>query len=188
MKKRNKLLLLDCYGVICSPVAVPWFLETFGKEEGQKYSDYYCDQSDRGIYDVYEVTHIIGERFHLDEKAILENWFSGVINKEFIDFILEKKKDYVICLASNASRGLVEETFKRNNVDLNVFDHVFISCYMKKVKPDTDFFEYILNFINENFDEMYMVDDRDFNLVNVSKLNITPILFTGLDDLKNIIK
>ena len=184
MKKRNKLLLIDCYGVISSPVAVPWFLETFGKEEGQKYSDYYCDLSDRGLYSATEIVHLIAETFHMDEHEILEEWFSGIIDKDFIDFILEKKSEYVICLASNASAGLVEETFRRNNVDLNVFDHLFISCYMKKVKPELNFFEHILSSLNEDFEEMYMVDDREKNLVNVSKLNITPIVYKGLDDLR----
>ena len=82
----------------------------------------------------------------------------------------------------------MEEVFKRNNVPSNLFDKLYISCYIKEVKPNFTFFKYILDDLNEDFDEMFMVDDRDFNLINVSKLNIRPILFKGLDDLKTIIK
>lgn len=188
MKKRNKLLLLDCFGVFSTPVVVPWFLETFGKEKGQEYSDYYCDLGDRGVIDIKEEAHMVAARFHLNENEILEAWYNGIISQDFIDFILEKKKDYVICLASNASIGLVEEVFKRNNVSIDLFDRLFISCYMKKVKPNLDFYEHILESLNQEFDMMFMVDDRDFNLVNVSKINIKPIVFTSLDDLKRIIK
>ena len=185
MKKRNKLLLLDCFGVFSTPVVVPWFLKTFGPIEGQKYSDYYCELGDNGVVDIVTEAQMVADRFHLDVNEILEDWYSGIISQEFIDFILEKKKDYVICLASNASIGLVEEVFKRNNVPNDLFDKLYISCYIKEVKPNVSFFKYILDDLNEEFDEMFMVDDRDFNLVNVSKLNIKPILFKGLEDLKS---
>lgn len=188
MKKRNKLLLLDCFGVFSTPVVVPWFLKTFGKEEGQQYSDYYCELGDKGIVDIVTEAKMVADRFNLNVNDILEDWYSGIISKEFIDFILEKKKEFVICLASNASIGLIEEVFKRNHIDEHLFDKLYISCYIKEVKPDLSIFTYILKDLNQDFDKMFMVDDRDFNLVNVSKLNIEPILFKGLDDLKKIIK
>ena len=184
---KNKLILFDCFGVFSSAVILPWFLDKFG-EKGREIDAHYCYLADRGIITLYEYAKAICDEYSYNVDEVLEEWLNeGIIKTEFIDYIYElKDKGYVVCLASNASKGLVEEVFKRNDVPNDLFDHLFISCYMKEAKPDKEFYEMILHSFDQKFDEVYMIDDRDVNLVRAKELGIKTIVFTSLNELKKV--
>ena len=184
----NKLILFDCFGVVSTAVIIPWFIEHFGKEEGTRIDAEYCHRADRGEISLYEYAKSISDIYHFDVNELLEEWINeGNISQDFINFIYELRKNgYVVCLASNASNGLVEEVFKRNNVPSDLFDHLFISCYMKEAKPDRIFYEMILDSFDKKFDEVFMIDDRQVNLDVVPTLNIKPVLYKDLNQLKEL--
>ena len=169
-------------------IVINWLLDHFDKKEAEEICDYYSNLGDLGYISIYETAKLIAEKYHYDENELIEAFLDGYISKEMIDFIKVMKEEYVVCLASNASRGLVEGVFKRNNIEDDLFDRLFMSCYYGVKKPDIKFYQVILSSLKQDFKEMYMVDDRDYCLEHVKELNITPILFTGLDDLKNFFK
>ena len=60
-------------------------------------------------------------------------------------------------------------------MDINNINDVFISAEINKVKPNKDFFMYILNYYNINPSELLFLDDNDKHIIGASNMGVKTI-------------
>ena len=73
-----------------------------------------------------------------------------------------------------------------NNIDISIFDNLFLSYEMQLLKPDSKIFLETIKKINDNPSNMYFFDDKEKN-VNVAKeCGINAYQCTG-ENIKEII-
>ena len=113
-----------------------------------------------------------------------------IINKLYLvinnDVISKLKKEYpntLIIVASNHVSYVKDFINEHFNVD-----DVIISADIHKTKPNSDFYEYILNKYNIKSNELLFLDDRIDNINAASKLGINTIHVMKDIDLYNKIK
>ena len=71
---------------------------------------------------------------------------------------------------------------------LELFDQIFFSYDVNLTKSDTVVFSLALNKLNLQPNEVIFVDDRQSNLDIAKEVGIMPILFTGSESLRDILK
>lgn len=173
--------MFDCFGVISTLVLPPWFKRNFGLEKGKELEVYYCSRGDRGEMSLKDIAHDLKVKYQFDEDKIFNEWISTTkINEELISLIKELRKDNYVVLASNAAEGLVENVFNFHNIH-DLFDKVFISYKMKKVKPNFDFYQEIVSSFDVTFEKVVMVDDRLINLEHLPEIGVHPIQYKDMD-------
>ena len=183
--QKKKLLMSDCYGVISTTVLPPFFVKHFGPEKGLEMEKYYCPRGDRGEITLFDIAKDMEEKYHLGKaEDLCRDWIENTVaNHELVDFYQTLRGEYEVVVASNAAKGLVEETFQKHHLE-DKFDRIFISYKMGVIKPSKEFYLRIINSYEEKFDEMYMVDDRASNFVELSSIGVKGILYTSVKDLK----
>ena len=85
----------------------------------------------------------------------------------------EKYSDIKIIIATNHVsyvRNYIGEAF-----GIDYLDDFFISAEMKKIKPNADFYEHILNNLNLKAEDMLFVDDSQVNVDGAKVLGINTI-------------
>ena len=176
--------MFDCFGVISSLVLPPWFERHFGKGKGKELEVYYCSRGDRGEMSLKDIAHDLALKYQIDEDDTFNEWISTTkINEELVSLIKELRKNNYVVLASNAAEGLVENVFNFHNIH-DLFDKVYISYKMKKVKPNFDFYQEIISSFNISFEKVIMVDDRLVNLEHLPEIGVHPIQYKNMDSLK----
>ena len=100
--------------------------------------------------------------------------------------IKEKFPDIKIIIATNHVsfiRNYIGETF-----GVTYLDDVIISAEIHKIKPNKDFYEYILNKYSIKPNELLFLDDNIKNVDSASKLGINTIKVDKAIDILNEIK
>ena len=100
--------------------------------------------------------------------------------------IKEKFPDVKIIIATNHVsfiRNYIGETF-----GVTYLDDVIISAEIHRIKPNKDFYEYILNKYNIKPDELLFLDDNIKNVDSASKLGINTIKVDKTIDILNEIE
>ncbi len=110
----------------------------------------------------------------------------GGIYTDTIEVIKElKEKGNKIYLFSNLIPFNYDELKKQ--LDINLFDDVFLSYKLKAIKPDKEIYEAVLKKINDNPNNIYFFDDKIKNVEMGRKFNINAYVATG-ENIKSIIK
>lgn len=185
--KNKTLIIFDCFGVITSEIAPPWFLSKYPEEEAKALKNKYFGKADRGEKTISQLIDELSVGLNIKRDTIIKEWteiFS--VNYELIDYIRKLKKDYYIALLSNAPEGLVEAILEKYNL-YDLFDKAFISSAYKMAKPDKEFYMLCVNSFDK-MDKIYMIDDNDKNLENLDLLGIKAIKYISNDELFKALK
>ncbi len=130
------------------------------------------------------------------EKEIIEtfdNWYNMLeIKTESVEFFKElKEKGYKIYLLSN----FAEKEYERLEREYDFFrmaDGKIISYAVKKIKPEREIYELLLEKYNLKAEECVFLDDLESNINGAENVGIHGIIFKNLafakDELENIIK
>ena len=183
MSARKKLVIFDCFGVICSSVAARWFARNFPPEEAARLKEKYFDGADRGDVDLATVIRQMARDLNIPEAQLHRQLGEGfTLNRPLLEKIRQLRKTCHVALLSNAPRGSVEGIF--DHFDLwDHFDRVFISSHYRMVKPDREFYLLCLDAFRGSYDVAYMIDDTLCNLENLEQIGIQPIHFTDNETL-----
>lgn len=93
------------------------------------------------------------------------------VDKDIFTKLKEKYNNIIFIVATNHVsyiRSYIEKTFKD-------IDDVVASAEIGKIKPNRDFYEYILNKFSINPDELLFFDDSSYNVEGALKLGIKAI-------------
>lgn len=120
---------------------------------------------------------IFGKEF--DEKELREVHVNSYQPKPMMRKVVEElKKRHEIALLTNfgdAYDEANEQVWKYDN--LFDADKVFVSAKLKMKKPNHDIYQYALEKLGRNPEEVVFIDDRESNLVPARELGMKTILF-----------
>ena len=105
-------------------------------------------------------------------KYIINN----IYEVKFPNIFMELKNlfpDISIVIASNHVSYIRD--YINTNFDTSLIDNIYISSEINLVKPDLDFYKYILEDLNINSKEMLFLDDSLENIEGAKKLGIHTI-------------
>ncbi len=123
---------------------------------------------------------LINARKYIDKDSILMRTTEGLISKlykirekDLFRNIKNKYNNIRIVIATNHVsfvRTFIGETFGVEDLD-----DIIISAEIHKIKPNSDFYEHILNKYNINAEELLFLDDNKENIEGAKKLGINVI-------------
>lgn len=121
-------------------------------------------------------------------KKILKHWVDLYnertnLNEDLIDFIDKLRRKYKIYLLTNTTD--IHHNLNSTRGIFEHFDRVFPSFIVGKRKPNSDFYEHVLEEIQLKSQECIFIDDREENLKVPKSLGMKTILFK---DNKNFTK
>jgi len=121
------------------------------------------------------------EKFSLTEKELSQlkkDFFAGdQLNTAFFDYLMRIKDQYRIAILSNAWNNARNVYINRYHL-LTLAEHMLISAEEGMRKPDPQFYQLALDFLNITPEETLFIDDAPENILAASQLGINAILFT----------
>lgn len=87
--------------------------------------------------------------------------------------VKNKYPDVRIVIATNHVTYI--KKYIENNFDMSLIDDIVTSSDINRVKPNKDFYEYILNKMNIKSSEMLFLDDNLENVIGAEKIGIKAI-------------
>jgi putative hydrolase of the HAD superfamily len=116
----------------------------------------------------------------------IDYWFKSEhnLNFELIETINELRKNKVICiLATNQEKYRLEYMRKEMGFE-KIFDKIYSSSFIGFKKPDIQYFNYILNDLNESPDKIIFYDDSQKNIESAASIGINAYLYDKNKTLK----
>ena len=114
------------------------------------------------------------------DNTTIENITKNIINKLYYikdkDIFTKLKKDYPdikLIIATNHISYIKD--FIHNNFNTIYLDNIIISSNIHKIKPNKDFYQYILDKYHLNPNELLFIDDNINNIEGAKSLNINTI-------------
>jgi len=117
---------------------------------------------------------------------LLHFWFSyeDKFDYEVLDLVNELREKGVNCyLASDHSKYRADDLMSKKEIK-DRFDGGFFSGYVGCTKEELDFFEYVLNDLGLEKDDVLFVDDDPENVKVAEEFGIKAIYFEGVEQLK----
>ncbi|MEG1287947.1 MAG: HAD-IA family hydrolase [Bacilli bacterium] len=137
---------------------------------------------------INDADYLIDARKIIDKDSILMRTTEELINKiykvkdcEIFKKIKEINSNLKIIIATNHVsfvRNFIGESF-----GVDYLDDVLISAEIHKVKPNSDFYEYVINKYNIKPNELLFLDDNIENVDSANKLGINTIKINKDTDL-----
>ncbi|MDP6670994.1 MAG: HAD-IA family hydrolase [archaeon] len=183
-----KAIILDFGGVLatrgCWPALAEKFSASLGIDEqlilnhlyGQEHPLLRGKQSTAEFWE--QNLRGIGITFDEFEKAFV-HWYQ--LNQEVLKLALELKKKFKLVILSD-NFDAVTPTI-RSDPALKIFDKMFFSNEMHKIKQDAGVFEEVLEKIKLKPKDCVFVDDHKENFVRAKELGIKCVLFTGVESI-----
>lgn len=180
-----KVIAFDYAGVITPGPLTDWARKNLTKED-PKYQIYKqaCDQWDMGKMTKGEIFTLISFLTGFPKNKIWEEvYLKQKVNKEMVELIRSLKKNYRIFLFSNFVAEFLRKLLEKEKL-LDYFDGLIISSEYKKIKPNFDFFEVLVEKAGVRKDEIIFVDDKKENTTAGNKFGIKSVLFTSAKELE----
>ena len=127
-----------------------------------------------------DADYLFEARKIIEKDSIIMNITETLINKlykvkdrEIFKKVKEKNENVKVIIATNHLsfvRNFIGESF-----NVNYLDDLIISAEIHKTKPNSDFYEYILNKYNIDSKELLFVDDNIDNVNGAKQLGINTI-------------
>lgn len=180
----KKLIIFDCFGVIFDEVAPPFIRKYLPEKEAAELKEKLFVPADRGEISYEQLLENMAEALGLEKEEMIMQWNSLFrLREEIVPYIERLKEKNKIALLSNAPEGVVEKLFKKHDLE-RLFDKMVISSQIRMAKPDNEIYQYCVSLFEENFEEIYMIDDNLKNLEKLSEIGIKPIHYKGTESLK----
>ena len=122
-----------------------------------------------------EAKNIVSDSFNvINITKILINKLYKVKDKDIFKKIKEINSNIKIVIATNHVSFVKD--FINNNFDTNYLDDLIISAEINKIKPNLDFYKYILNKYKIEANELLFLDDNIKNINGARKIGIQTIM------------
>lgn len=103
----------------------------------------------------------------------------NIINKLYVvknkDIFRKIKEKYTVKIIIATNHVFFIKDYIVNNLDIKNIDDIIISATINKVKPNKDFYEYILDKYNIKNNELLFIDDNIENIKAAASMNINTI-------------
>ena len=121
------------------------------------------------------------------DHSLWATFFHPQLDKD-VSALIEKIKEngYRIVCATNTE--MAHYQYHLSHGQYSQFDKVYASCFIKQVKPDKEFFRYILHSENVSASEVIFIDDYQSNCKSASDLGINAHQFYTATKLEKYLK
>ena len=103
----------------------------------------------------------------------------NIINKLYVvrdkDIFRKIKEKYQVKIIIATNQIFFIKDYIVNNLDIENIDDIIISAKINKIKPNKDFYEYILDKYNIKNNELLFIDDNIENIKAAASMNINTI-------------
>ena len=138
--------------------------------------------------------YLMEARKLIEKDSIIMNTTENLINKlykvrdkDIFKKIKDKYSNIKIIIATNHLSFV--KNFINKSLDGNYLDDLIISAEIHKIKPNSDFYEYLLDKFDINPSELLFLDDNADNVEGAKKLGIKTIkVEKNMNLLEKIIK
>ena len=181
----KKVIFFDCFGVIISEIAVKWFDKYYSdKDEARRLKDEIFVPGDNGDISEDEAYNLMAKGVNVAKEDVKNFWYNEInINTELVKYIEELSKDHEVYLLSNAISSYVRHLLNKYDLE-KLFKKIFISSEIKHIKPNKDYFEYVLNDLNLNPNQCVMIDDNPKNIETAINCGLNGIVYKENKQLK----
>lgn len=120
---------------------------------------------------------------YMDDDITLEEFKNIYVNNnKFFNDTIEiikrlKKLGYKVYLLSNLKEIDYEKFIK--HFDVSIFDEMFLSFKLDMLKPNDDIYQYVINKLNANPENIYFFDDNKENVDGAIRNGINAYQVTG---------
>lgn len=133
--------------------------------------------TEEGIYE--ETIKGLDEKYHSLAKEVIYSWYKyKTESMEMYELIKElKSRGYKLFLCSNAA-----ESFHKYEDSIEAFkllDAKIVSADIKAVKPDKEFFDYVLKTYDLKAEECFFIDDLAANIKGAYECGIDGYQYNG---------
>ena len=194
-KNRYSVILFDISGVLIKLGGMPDFVRWTGMSTEEIKTRFLHSASvsefERGgieyseFYDQFVKEWGIGLSFDALQNA-LQSWVSESYPGagELLDMI---KADNTLACLTNTNEVQWPVVASVLNVDTR-FEHQYVSHLMGMVKPDVDIFEYVLDDLKVQADQILFMDDSELNVMQARNLGYDAHLVSGIDSTIELLK
>lgn len=116
----------------------------------------------------------------------------NIINKLYVvrdkDIFRKIKEKYQVKIIIATNHVFFIKDYIINNLDIENIDDIIISAKINKIKPNKDFYEYILDKYNIKNNELLFIDDNIENIKSAESININVIKVNKDTDILESIK
>lgn len=185
---KDLVILFDFFGVVGVEIAPTWLMKHLPKEEALEIKDQIFQRADRGDIDEMEAFTELSKYSNQDPLEVKAEWEEAIkIDSEVVEYLKELRKDHKVYLLSNAIGSMLHRILDNNNLN-ELFDKKFISSEIALIKPNTDFFNYVINDLSIDAQSAVMIDDNPENIEGAKATGLKGIVYRGVDDLREQIK
>lgn len=185
----SKLFIFDMGGVVANHTnvipSIADFLkiteEQFFQFAGQNWLNLLC-----GKINSQQFWKYFSKRIYRNiETDLFEKFFHPTLNQEIVEIIKELKKKHRIVCGTNTIE--IHYQIHLKNGDYCFFDHVYASHLLGIAKPESRFYQYIIDKERVGLDKAIFIDDTLENVIAARKMGIKSIHFVDTYSLKNIL-
>lgn len=176
------VLLFDFFGVISTEIAPIWFDKHFDSESAIRLKADIFVPADLGLISEEDTYIKMQELSGIPAEKIKEDFYNLIsINASLLSHIKALRENYKVYIISNASSSFLRKILEDYSL-YEYFDGVFVSAEMKIAKPDTKYFDYVLDKIGFTPEEAIMTDDNPKNVKAAANSGIDGIIFENTAD------
>ncbi len=187
MPEKLKLFIFDVGGVLCDGTST---VVPIARHLGLKEQEFLMLAQRAGIREL-QIGKISAEDFWNNfsqifgraiERDLWAEFFKPVLKPDTVRLIEELRKKYRVVAGTNTIESHYQIHLQQRHYD--VFDRVYASHQIGLMKPQKEFFLYILKSESAKAEETFFVDDTIENVTAAREINICSILFMDAEKLR----
>ncbi|OGH02571.1 MAG: hypothetical protein A2798_02945 [Candidatus Levybacteria bacterium RIFCSPHIGHO2_01_FULL_37_17] len=180
-----KVIAFDYTDVIAPSPVSKWMKQNLTPTD-KKYI-YYKNHSQRwnvGEAKRQKVYEVLYKMTGVPAHQIWEKFYKNYIaDKDVVEIIKSLKNNYKIILFSNFVGEILRELLEKDGI-AKLFDEIIISSEHKMQKPNTDFFNLLIQKSGADRKEILFIDDKIKNVEGAKKSGIKSLLYKNPQKLK----
>jgi len=127
----------------------------------------------------------LGEKITL--QTLKEVYFDVESNKELLNWLLNLKKKFTLCVFTNNPIPRFEIVKRKFDFD-NYFTYYFVSGYLGSKKEDVKTFEKVCEKLNLRPKEIIFIDNQERHVDTAKKAGLNAILYKSYEDSLDFLK
>lgn len=183
-----KAIIFDCFGVLVGRGFWNVYRQAGGDPVADSgYIDHYLNLANMGQISQQDFRQAMADKLHITVDEYLDVYNKDEVpNMDVFDYIKnELKPKYKIGLLSNANAGVIERRIPEGLRQL--FDDIVVSAEVGLLKPDPEIYKLAARRLGIKPSEAIFTDDHDRYLPGAKEAGMTPVLYTGLGSLVQVI-
>lgn len=121
----------------------------------------------------------------LSNEDFISYWLEhdSCLNQNVVSFINKMhEKGFKLCVGSNQEETRANYLLKKHNDIFSLFEKIYISATLHKVKPNKEFFYDILKDLNTGVNNIIFIDDDCRNINSAKKIGIKTFEYKSIND------